>query len=92
MKYRLSENFVIRNILDECIIVNNKSSGDEEHGFFALNPTGKIIINGIRDGRDTDDIAGEICDRFDIDSACAMADTEEFISQFKEMGIILDIQ
>ena len=89
--YRLSDNFVIRNILDECIVVPNKSQKDDEQGFFALNATGKIIINGIKEGKGTDDIAAEICNSFEIDYDSAMADIEEFIKEFKSMGIIQEL-
>lgn len=90
MLYRLSDNFVIRNILDECIVVPNKSKNNGEQGFFALNPTGKIIINSINEGKGTDDIADEICSAFEIDFDSAMADIEEFIREFMKMGIILE--
>ena len=90
MMYRLSDDFVIRNILDECIVVPKKSQGNEEHGFFALNTTGKIIINGISESKETDDIAAEICDAFEIDFDSASADLEDFIKEFKSMGIIQD--
>lgn len=91
MMYRLSDNFVIRNILDECIIVPKKSQDNEEHGFFALNATSRIIINGINDGKETDDIVSEVCDAFEIDHDSAMADIEEFINEFKNMGIIQEL-
>lgn len=88
MKYRLSDDFVIRNILDECIVVPKKNQENDEHGFYALNMTGKIIINGINEGKEIDDIVAEVCDAFEIDSGSAAADIDEFINAFKNMGII----
>lgn len=88
MMYRLSENFVIRNILDECIVVPTKSPDGEENGFFALNSTGKIIINGINDSKEADDIIAEICNEFEIDRDSAKADMNGFIEEFMNIGII----
>lgn len=88
MMYRLSDDFVIRNILDECIVVPTKNMESDANGFFALNVTGKIIINGIKDGKNTDEIIAQICDEFEIDFNTASADTELFIEEFKSKGII----
>lgn len=88
MTYRLSDGFVIRNILDECIVVPTKNQNNDGTGFFALNPTGKIIVNGIMDGKSTDDIISQICDEFEVDFNTAVSDAEMFIEDFKSKGII----
>lgn len=88
MMYKLSDEYVIRNIIDECILVPKKSKENEENGFFTLNMTGKIIISGINEGKETDDIAAEICNAFEIDYDSAVADVEDFIREFMNIGII----
>lgn len=90
MMYRLSDDFVIRNILDECIVVPTKNMEDEGNGFLALNTTGKVIINCIKDGKSTDDIIAQICDEFEIDFDTASADIKVFIEEFKSKGIITE--
>ncbi len=91
MTYGLSSDFVIRDIVDECIVVPTKSEENTGNGFFALNSTGKIIINGIKDGKETDAIISEICDKYEIDRDSAQADVIEFIGEFKKLGIIIEL-
>lgn len=91
MKYALSSEFVIRNIVDECIVVPVRSSDDGKNGFFALNMTGKIIINGIVNKKSFEEITSEICEAYETDAETACKDVREFIEEFKSMGIINEL-
>lgn len=90
MSYELSSDFVVRNIVDECLIVRVENCDEENNTFYAINPTGKIIIDSVIDGKDFDEIVKAIFDNFDIEKSQAEADVREFIAKFSELGVIID--
>lgn len=92
MKYRLSPDFIVRNIVDECLLVPIRATKKSRNEFYALNPTGKIVIDSVSSGKDVDSMIKEICENYDVDEKTAQADIYEFISAFKDMGVLIEAE
>ena len=90
MKYKISENYTVRNILDESIIVQVKGSGDGQNSLYNLNPTAKIVIDSIVAGKGIDEIADAICEIYEITPETAKADAEKLINDFINLGVIIE--
>lgn len=84
---RINEDFIIRSILDETVIVPIKCP-DNNTDFYTLNESGAVIINAIAAGKDKKGIVEAVCENYDVDAAEAEADIDEFIEQFKQKGVL----
>ena len=90
MKYRISDDYTVRTILDESLIVQVKGSSDGNNCLFNLNPTAKIVIDSIVDGKGVDEIADAICEVYEITPETAKADALKLIEDFKNIGVIIE--
>ena len=88
MKYRIKEDYVLRDIVDECMIVPIKGSCTNSSGFIALNETGKLIMRAIEKGAQESEIIDILCEEYSVSRETAAADAAEFIEKFLGMGII----
>lgn len=88
--YKISEDYAVRSILGECVVVPVTGSCDNSTGFITVNESGKIIIDAIIAGKSRDEAAADICAEFETDIQTAAADVDEFIRQFKEIGVIVE--
>ena len=87
---KISEDYAVRTVLDECVLVPIKGSCDNSSGFLALNETAKIVIDSIVAGKGIDEIADAICEVYEITSETAKADAEKLINDFKNLGVIIE--
>lgn len=90
MKYSISKDFVVRDIVDECLIVRISNSDEEENTFYALNPTGKEIIDCIVKDMDFEEIIDTFCESFEVERGTARADVKEFIDGFINLNVIIE--
>mgnify|MGYP003322864084 CR=1 FL=1 len=87
---QISEDYAVRTVLDECVLVPIKGSCDNSSGFLALNETAKIVIDSIVDGKGVDEIADAICVVYEITPETAKADALKLIEDFKNIGVIIE--
>lgn len=57
---------------------------------FTLNPIGKEILSQIQNGKSLNEISIEITEKFDIEANIVERDLEDFLSQLKNFGIIIE--
>lgn len=87
---RINEDFIIRNILDEVVIVPVRCP-DNNTDFYTLNESGAIIISAIADGADKKGAVEAICQKYDVTPAEAEADVDEFTAQFIKLGVLSEV-
>ncbi len=91
MKYSIAKDFIVRDIVDECLIVRISNPDEEENTFYALNPTGKEIIDCITKGMTFDEIIDNFCESFDVERSVAQEDIKEFIDSFVKLNVLEEI-
>lgn len=57
-------------------------------GTFTVNPTGRVILEGIRDGQDLAAVARALADRFDAESADLQRDVLEYVRLLRQGGLL----
>lgn len=87
---RINEDYIIRNILDEVVIVPVRCP-DNNTDFYTLNESGAIIISAIADGADKNGAVEAICEKYEAEAAEVEADVDEFISQFIRLGVLTEM-
>ena len=55
---------------------------------FTVNETGRIILEGVRDGLDLDAIAVSLTERFEADGADLTRDVLEYVCLMREHGLV----
>lgn len=88
--FAISENYAARTVLGECIIVPITGSCDNNTGFITVNESGKIIIDALLSGKTREEAAAALCEEYETDSETAAADVEEFITSFKQAGVLIE--
>ena len=89
MKYTLSPDYSMRKVLDECVIVPIRAEEDGKTRFYNINPTGKIVLDGLGDGKSLVEISNEIADKYEVEIEKAQQDVVSFITEFLTIGIIV---
>ena len=87
---KLSDQFVLRDICGEYLLVPLGEKTKTYNGVFSLSETGAFIIQKLNDNQDIPVIAQSIAEEFDIDVAAAYEDVSSFIKQLREYGILTD--
>lgn len=57
---------------------------------FTLNPIGKEILTQIQKGISLEEITIEITEKFDVEKNVVERDLEDFLSQLKNFGVIIE--
>ncbi len=90
MSRKLNEDYVLREIVGEFMLIPVKTDYKNQSGFIALNETAKLVLDGIINGKTDAEIAEVLCGEFNIDKESAENDTAEFIAEFTKLGIITE--
>lgn len=87
---KLSDQFILRNICGDSLLVPLGDKSREYNGIFTLSETGAFILTRILDDKDESETASLLSQEFDIDYQSAYDDTVSFISSLKEYGVLTD--
>ena len=89
MKYAISPKFSVRDIMGDCVVVPINGCDDGENRLFYVNPTGKIILDCISNGKELDEIVKLFSVQFEMEINDAMNDIAECIDGFAKYGILI---
>lgn len=81
--------FVLREIMDEFILVPVGEAMLSLNGMFALNPVGAEIWKMLEKESNREEIIQRILDTFEVDEKTAREDFDAFISELSCIGLIV---
>ena len=88
---KLSQQFVLREIAGEYIVVPTGEEAVHFHGLIALNETGVLLFKSLQESSKTiEQLTSQLCDLYEIDYGEAKADVQEFIQIIKDRGMLSD--
>lgn len=87
--YKLSEDFICRQVCGETLLMPVGEKTREYNGIFTLSETGAFLLNAALNGADLPAAAKALAKEFETDEATAAADAEEFFGELVKMGILL---
>ena len=87
---KLNDDFYLRNIFDEHILVYTGADPANADGLFTLNETGAFILSALKETDDINEIARRLAAEYETDEATAAEDVAEYIEILKKSGVILD--
>ncbi len=85
---KIKENFTLRHIADEYIVMPTGSSIANFDGAIALNEVSAFIFEKLSNPMSKDDLVIALLNEYNVDEETATKDIDALISKFEEMGII----
>lgn len=86
--YANKQNYVLRTIAGDNLLVPLGGSSTETKGMILLNELSLFVYESIQKGQTEDEILSRILDEYDVEIPQAAADLGEIISEFTKLGII----
>ena len=88
MAMQLKNNFVIREIMGDTILVPIGDHLLEFNGLITLNELGVFILKLLPEAEDDAHIVDKILDEYDVDRETAEVDVKEFLEKLRQIKII----
>lgn len=82
------ENFLLRNVAGQDILVTLGSKVIDMNGVVILNTSGAYLWELLAKDTSVEDLVDAVVNRFDIDYAHALADTKVFLDEVTSIGLI----
>ncbi len=87
---KVSNDFILREIAGEYILVPVGAAAAKFNGLITLNELGKFIFEALADDCTLEQLVDKITSEYDVDAATAAADAEEFLGELRGIGALLD--
>lgn len=87
---KLKDGFVLREIAGEWMAIAVGTRTAEFPGVIALSETAAFVWKRLEEGDDLERIVTAVTEEFDVDIDTARKDTEEFIKQLCEKGLLVN--
>ena len=85
---QIKENFILRNIGDEHMVMPTGENIARFGGAVVLSDTAAFIFEQLKQPTSREDLLMLLLSEFDVDAETAAQDLDELIKQFEEMGIL----
>ena len=87
---KIRDGFVLRNVVDEFIVMPTGENIAKFEGAVVLNEVSAFVFKQLENAVSRDDLLTAIVNEFDVDEAVAAADLDELLAQFGKMGLLED--
>ena len=87
---KIRDGFVLRNVVDEFIVMPTGENIAKFEGAVVLNEVSAFVFRQLENAVSRDDLLTVIVNEFDVDEVTAAADLDELLAQFGKMGLLED--
>lgn len=87
---KISENFIMREIAGECILIPIGSAAADFNGLISLNEVGKFVVELLSQERTVDEIVEHITQEYDVPWEDALTDVEAFLQQLRQINALVE--
>ena len=85
---KLNPNFVLRNIVDEYIVVPICEEADKLHGVITLTESGAFLWEKLATEQTEDTLVEALLGEYDVDEATARRDVKAFLETIDGIGCV----
>lgn len=85
---KIKEGFVLRNVVDEYIVMPTGDNIAKFDGAVVLNEVSAFIFHQLENAVSRDDLLSAMLNEYDVDEATAARDLDALLAQFGTMGIL----
>ena len=83
-----NDNYIVRKIAGETLLVPTGAAAREFSGLITLNELGAFIWDRLNEARDAQDLAQKITAEYKVDLATAQADAQEFLDLLASRNMV----
>lgn len=87
---RVSTDFILREIAGEILLVPVGAASARFNGLITTNELGKFIFQALSEDLTAEQVAQRIIGEYEVDYATALADTEAFAEQLRQVGALVE--
>ena len=87
---KLKQEYMLAEIAGEYVAVATNSNLDSERKIIRMNDTGKLIWDGIANGKDERAIVSDLMDQYEVDEQTAAKSVARILQQMIDAGIVED--
>ena len=85
---KIKEGFVLRNVVDEYIVMPTGDNIAKFEGAVVLNEVSAFIFQQLQNPVSRDDLLAALLGEYDVDEATAAADLDALLEKFSDMGVL----
>lgn len=85
---KLKQEYMLAEIAGEYVAVATNSNLDSERKIIRMNDTGKLIWDGIANGKDERAIVSDLMDQYEVDEQTAAKSVARILQQMIDAGIV----
>ena len=87
---RVSDQFILRTIADESLLIPVGQAAMHVKGLIALSESGALLYNRLKDGCSRDDLVVMLTEEYDVSAEEAGRDTDAFLDQMRSLNMLLE--
>ena len=85
---KLKQDFVLREVAGEYIVIPVSALDDAFKGIMTLNETGAFIWKAIEAGKEKEEIIESLLEEYEVDKDHASRNVDDFCEQLEKLGIL----
>lgn len=87
---KVSNEFILREIAGETLLVPVGSAAAKFNGLIALNGTARTIFLALAQECTVEELTALVTAEYDVDRETARGDVEEFVEQLRQIGALVE--
>lgn len=87
---KVSQDFVLRDIAGEHIVVPTGAAASQIYGIMTLNDSGLLLWNMLKEGCNGEELTAAILAEYEVDEETAAQDVEKFLERLRQAGILVE--
>lgn len=87
---KVSEDFMMREIAGEHILVPVGAAAAKFNGLITMNEVGKYIVEQLAEEHTVQELVEKITAEYDVTAQNALTDAEAFLDQLREVGALVE--
>lgn len=87
---KVSEQFILRNIADEYILIPTGQLAFQIKGLIALSESGALLYNRLKGGCSREELIAALTEEYEVSAEEAGRDTDAFLDQMRRLRILVE--
>lgn len=87
---KVSNQFILRTVAGEQLLIPVGEAAISVKGLIALSESGALLYSRLKDGCNKEDLVNSLLEEYEVSHETAVADTEAFLAQMKELNMLVE--